>query len=247
MRCQKLSVESTVRPHNVNTLSFLFDNSHQSFNNPPPLQPRKHPHRIPKINRLPRPLIHLILLQEPRKRINSLPWRVREIRPEQHPLGPHKLEQQIELVRTTAQRRVVIEVAGVLRYLLGGVGCQACVREAGGSPGDELGEVAAGVGEDYFYGRGDGAEDRGGGGDEVEGCASGFVAVVDDWLVGRRGGGGCQRCNRNGGFECVGDVRTIGRCGATRLVSTACVGWINTTAWCFSSSCHSGRRSGCPR
>ncbi len=47
-----------------------------------------------------------------------------------------------------------------------------------------MGEIAAGVGEDYVDARGDGAEDGGGGHEEeVDARAAGFVAVVEYWLA----------------------------------------------------------------
>ena len=46
-----------------------------------------------------------------------------------------------------------------------------------------MGEVAAGVGEDDFDAGGDGADDGGGGHEEVNACAAGFVAVVEYWLM----------------------------------------------------------------
>ena len=109
------------------------------------------------MDRLPHPLIHLILPRIPREGIDALPQRERGIGPKKQPPRPYKLQQQIELVLVTAQSGVVVELLGILRHLLARVGGQAGVREGGGDTGDEVGEV--------------------------DGGAAGFGAVVEYWLV----------------------------------------------------------------
>lgn len=155
----------------------------------------------------------------PRERIDTLPRREREIGPEKQALRSGKLQQQVELVLVGAQSGVVVEVLAVPRHLLGRVSGQASVREGGGHACDEVGKVAAGVGEDDFDARGEGAEDGGGGHEEINGSAAGFVAVVEYRLVGSVVD-----------YSSIGGRHTIGRCGLTRLVSTVCVGWTNTIA-----------------
>lgn len=118
-----------------------------------------------------------------RKRINRLTRRKREITPKQHPLRPYKLQQHIELDRVTAQCRVVVEPFRVLCHLQARVLRQAGVWKRGGGAAYQEGEIAAGVGEDDFHGRGDCAEDGGVGHEDVDGRAARFVREVEDGLL----------------------------------------------------------------
>ena len=143
-------------------------------------QPRKQVQRTLIIHLPPRLLIQLKLLQVLRKVLNRRYGRIGKIRAEHDVAGLGQLQQRRQRDGVRREGGVKVEEASVFKDLFSRLtDTHGRVREDACGAVDEVGQGAAGVGEDDLA---VGVGAQGVGDDEVDGCAAGFVRVVEHWL-----------------------------------------------------------------